>query len=102
MNDPNVERRWPEILALIEPYGLEARFVLAEEGDVDDAIEIRPIGGGEDDDLGDIQFCDGGWFCANTWTTATHEARRQGRPHRTVEAAAGDLLTYLRKDGMIS
>jgi len=101
MNDPNVERRWPEILDLIAPYGLEARFVVAEEGDVDDAIEIRPVGGGEDDDVGDIQFVDGGWFCGNSWTTKKRDTRRQGRLHRTVLEACQDMLADLKRDGMI-
>lgn len=101
MNDPNVERRWPEVLELIEPYGLEARFVVAEDGDVDDAIEIRPVGGGEDDDVGDIQFVDGGWFSGNSWTSKERDTRRHGGLHRTVLEACQDMMVNLKRDGMI-
>lgn len=101
MNDHNVERRWPEIIEMIAPHGLEARFVVAEDGDVDDAIEIRPMGGGEDDDLGDIQFVDGGWFGGNSWTSRKRDERRHGVLHRTVLEACEDMLRNLKQDGMI-
>lgn len=101
MHDALVTHRWPEILPLLDPYGLEARFVAADDDSVDEAIEIRRVGGGEDEDLGDIQFCDQGWFCGNNWTNETRDERRHGGVHRTVLAACQDLISNLRQDGMI-
>lgn len=101
MHDALVTRRWPEILPLLDPLGLVARFVAAEDESVDDAIEIRRTGDAEDQDVGDIQFCDQGWFGASSWTSEARDERRHGGLHRTVLAACEDLVENLRRDGMV-
>ena len=101
-HDPLVIRRWSDIIPALDAHGLEARFVVAEDESVDDAIEIRRVGAGEDEDLADIQFCDDGCFCGNAWTSEARDARRHGGVHRTVKAAFDDALSLLKRDGMIS
>ena len=100
--DATVHAHWPELSDLLSRHRLEARFVAAEDESVDDVIEVRRLGAGEDHDLGDIQIAsDGSDFCAASWTSSAHVERRRGGLRLTVSEALDDLITNLRKDSML-
>ncbi len=100
-HDPRVERRWPEILPVLDRHGLQARFDPHVDDEVATAIEIRRTQDPDGDDVGEIEFCDGGWFRGNVWNDATDRRVRHGERHRTVEDACEELVLLLKDDGAI-
>jgi len=101
-HDPRMERRWPEILPVLDGYGLEARFDPEVDDEVAVAIEIRRAGDPDGDDVGEIEFHDGGLFRANVWNGHADRRVRRGGLHRTVNDACEELVRLLKDDGSIT
>ncbi len=98
--DPVVMRRCPTILPLLDPHGLTARWIDAEDESVDDEVDVRLEG--SDEELGGIQYCGEGVWMANAWTSAQREAMAHGLPRTDPAVAAADLVGLLERHNRIA
>lgn len=98
--DPRILRRCPSILAVLDPHGLKALWVDAEDESVDDEVDVRIDG--RDDEIGGIQYCGEGVWMANAWTGPDHQAMAHGVPTNDPAAAARDLVDLMRRHGWLS
>jgi hypothetical protein len=79
----------------LKPHGMVASFVEAEDGGVDDAIEIRRESDGAE--MADVQICQDGSYCAGMWTDDRQLARAYGHPQTTAALAAEDAVALLKR-----
>jgi hypothetical protein len=93
--DAKVLRRCPSILPVLDPHGLTARWIDAEDESVDDEVDVRLPD--SDEEVGGIQYCGEGVWMANAWTSSEHEAMAHGVPRTDPALAAADLVGLFRK-----
>lgn len=98
--DEVIEARWPAVFHLLDPHGLVATWIPAEDDQVDDCIEVRLDGCEED--LGDLQLTLDGTWIANVWTDARQEARAHAVARRDVSDATKDLIGLLERHNRIA